>query len=210
MLKRWGDVSCLSLKTTVAAREERSPLVARSAGSGFELMHVRPATPGDAAAIHHVSVASCRAAYTEALADPEPFLTRVRDPLREENLREKLARTADDDRVVYLVGVDDGIVGFVQVLVGERTPEAISANTAYLKSLYVHPDHWRRGIGSDLLEAALARLPDNIERVRLDVLAANEAGRRFYEAQGFEPVGRGSFEAGGRSYETVVYARPGR
>lgn len=170
-------------------------------------MIIRAATPADAPAIHRVSVASCRAEYIDALDDPGPFLARVADPSRIEALRDRLETVAENDKIVYLVADDGAIVGFVQVLAGERTPEGVPLSVAYLKSLYVHPDRWNEGIGSHLLDTALTRLPDTVERVRLGVLAANEAGKRFYERRGFEHVDDGTFKTGGRSYSTEVYAR---
>ncbi len=176
---------------------------------------IRPAVPADAPAIHDVSVASCRAAYADVL-DDHTFLEVVEDPSRVSSLRERLADANTGSGLIYLVaereesgtGLDtDGVVGFVQLLYGETTPEHVDDDDAFLRSLYVHPDRWGDGIGTALLTAARDRLPQATERITLGVLEANEIGRRFYEARGYEPVTERHFEIGDARYPTVVYAK---
>lgn len=171
-------------------------------------MRIRPASPTDADAIHRVSVASCRAAYGDVVDDA--FIQMVAEPSRVETLEDRLVDAESADPVVYLVAEtpDTGtVVGFVQVLSGTYRPEHVDPGAAYLKSLYVHPDRWREGIGSDLLAESLARLPASISHVRLGVLSANDAGKRFYEVHGFERVDTGSFDVGAVTYDTEIYAR---
>ncbi len=164
------------------------------------------AGPADAAAIHRVSVAACRAAYEDAL-DDHAFLDAVDDPARAERLRGRLEDVAGADRVVYLVAENDGVVGFVQCLHGPHRPDHVPEGEAYCKSLYVHPESWGEGVGTRLLRAAIDRLPPDCSALRLGVLAANEHGKRFYEARDFERVGEGTVEVGGTTYDTDVYRR---
>lgn len=170
-------------------------------------MRVRHATPADADAIHGVSVASCRAAY-EGVLKHDALLEMVDDPSRVGELRTKLSEVESAETVIYLVAErTDGVVGFLQLVFGDRRPEHIDAGSAYLKSLYVHPDAWGEGIGSELLADGLDRLPDRLDRVELGVLAANDVGKRFYESRGFEQVDTGTFDVGDVSYETDIYAK---
>ena len=171
-------------------------------------MNVRPARPTDAEGIRQVSARSCRGAYEDIL-DDETLIVTMEDPGMAVDIREWLTETREDDRVVYLVteSEDDGeIHGFAQVLVGERAPDRTDDDEAFLKSLYVDPDHWGERIGSALLDDALERLPDSIARLSLSVLADNDVGRGFYESRGFEQVGTSAYEIGGVSYDTAVYA----
>jgi ribosomal protein S18 acetylase RimI-like enzyme len=168
-------------------------------------MRIRPADTTDAEDIHRVSLASCRAAY-EGVLDDEAFLDMADDPSRIDALRQHLADTASDESVVYLVAETDGsVVGFLLCLYGIDRPRHVDENDAYVKSLYVHPDVWNEGIGSELLEEGLARLPPELDRVQVGVLAANEIGKRFYEARGFERMDDGTFEVGGGTYEAHFY-----
>jgi ribosomal protein S18 acetylase RimI-like enzyme len=56
--------------------------------------------------------------------------------------------------------------------------------------LYVHPDAWRQGIGSALLDRAMNHLrTDRFTEAVLWVLDGNRQAMRFYEAAGFETDG---------------------
>lgn len=170
-------------------------------------MNVRPADPSDCEAIRRVSARSCRVAYEEIL-DDETLIETMEDPSMAESIREWLEETRDDERVVYLVATDGGGVrGFAQFLVGDRAPDRVDPGEAYLKSLYVHPDWWGEGIGSELLETGTAALPESTTRLSLGVLVDNDIGRGFYESRGFEQVDTGEYEVDGVRYETVIYAK---
>lgn len=173
-------------------------------------MEIRAATPSDAEPIRQVSARSCRAAYEDIL-DDESLIETMEDPSVADDISAFLAETNEDDHVVYLVATPDDdpdeIRGFVQLLVGDHAPDPVAEGTAYLKSLYVDPDDWGEGIGSDLLDAGSERLPDWSSRVRLDVLADNDIGRRFYEQRGFEQVDTNAYESGDTTYDTAVYVR---
>lgn len=172
-------------------------------------MDVRPAVPADSEAIRQVSALSCRAAYEEIL-DDKTLIETMEDPEMSQRIEEGLREVRNDDTVVYLVATASetgGILGFAQLLTGERTPERTDPDEAYLKSLYVHPDHWGEGIGSALLEEGTTRLPASTTALSLAVLADNDIGRGFYESRGFEQVGPSEFEVGGVSYDTVIYER---
>jgi ribosomal protein S18 acetylase RimI-like enzyme len=170
-------------------------------------MEIRAATPSDTEPIRQVSARSCRAAY-EGILDDESLIEGMEDPSVAEDIGDFLDETSEDDHVIYLVATDaGGVRGFAQLLVGEHAPDPVAAEAAYLKSLYVDPDDWGEGIGSDLLDAGIERLPDWIERVRLDVITDNDIGRSFYEKHGFEHVDTNAYESGDASYDTAVYVR---
>ncbi len=57
-----------------------------------------------------------------------------------------------------------------------------------IDNVYVVPERRNEGIGSALLETVETRLAERaVDRIALEVLAANEAGRRFYQRHGYEP-----------------------
>ena len=77
------------------------------------------------------------------------------------------------------VGEDDGLVlGFAVLLTGEQQAD--------LNGLFVDPDHWRRGIGSALVNEAVHRA--RRLGLSLSVTAGAEA-QAFYESCGFSVEG---------------------
>lgn len=58
----------------------------------------------------------------------------------------------------------------------------LAMNESFVDQLYVHPDHWRRGIGRKLLGHAKQLSP---EHVWLYTLQINANARAFYEKHGF-------------------------
>jgi len=152
-------------------------------------------------------MASCRAAYEGVIDDPA-LLEMVEDPSRIEDIRSRLADAEADDRIIYLVyETDDEIVGFVQMRVGEQAPDHVDDETAYLRSLYVHPEFWNCGIGTELLRAAMSRLPEGTKSIKLSVLSNNEIGKEFYKKHAFEKVGTGTFEIQDVCYDTNIYSK---
>ncbi|WP_226022251.1 GNAT family N-acetyltransferase [Halomicrobium salinisoli] len=164
------------------------------------MVDVRPAEPADVPAIRRVARGGWHAAYDDRLgADAVDAV--VDDWYAPETVREYVT----DDDVVYLVAADDPVVGYAA---GGPDPDAAAA-TARLGAIYVRPDRWREGIGGRLLEELTDRLADRgFERLRIDVLAANDVGRAFYERQGFEAVARGEVELAGTVCGEVTYAGP--
>lgn len=79
------------------------------------------------------------------------------------------------------------IVGFVTFSPETGVYEQAAAK-GVVENLYVDPDRRGQGIGSALLRAAEDALrSDGADVVVLDVMAENEAARRFYESHGFRP-----------------------
>lgn len=79
--------------------------------------------------------------------------------------------------------LDGVVVGFVALIGSE------------VGAIFVDPEHQGRGIGRALMDHARAARPF----LELDVFEANHIGRRFYDAYGFEVVGRHTHEATGQT-----------
>ena len=80
-----------------------------------------------------------------------------------------------------------GLVGTVALY---RSPEPKSAHKAHLWGMFVKPSHRGRGIGTRLLDAALAharRLA--VDWIHLSVTSAAPEARRLYERAGFQVWG---------------------
>ncbi|MCU4799624.1 GNAT family N-acetyltransferase [Halobacteria archaeon HArc-gm2] len=106
---------------------------------------------------------------------------RNRATIREATLR----RIVADELLV--AREDEELAGFVMFTVESGQYEQ-DVQRGVVQNLYVAPTHRRRGIGTRLLAAAEERLADNgVDRVALNVMAANEGARRFYRRHGYEP-----------------------
>jgi ribosomal protein S18 acetylase RimI-like enzyme len=65
---------------------------------------------------------------------------------------------------------------------GQRLVAFMAMNQEFVDQLYIHPDHWRQGIGNALLDLAREQSP---EHVWLYTLQINLNARAFYEKNGF-------------------------
>ena len=103
--------------------------------------------------------------------------------------RQKLAPTEPANQRFIVAESGDTVLGFVGF--GTTRDEDVDpAQTAEVRGLYVHPAHWRRGVGRRLLHAAVAELAtDGFETATLWTLADSEASRAFYEALGWRTDG---------------------
>src|SRR5690606_22785714 len=88
---------------------------------------------------------------------------------------------------VILGAFDPGLVGAVALY---RDPRRKAAHKVHLWGLYVRPSHRGRGIGTRLLEAAIAHARTlSVGWVHLSVTSAAPGALRMYERAGFERWG---------------------
>lgn len=86
-----------------------------------------------------------------------------------------------------LVARDPDIVGFVMFGPEAGTYEQ-DVTRGIVHNLYVVASHRGKGVGTALLEAAETQLvEDGADTVALEVMAGNDAARRFYERAGYRP-----------------------
>jgi RimJ/RimL family protein N-acetyltransferase len=105
--------------------------------------------------------------------------------LHADTIRDQFRRAPD-----YAVfgAVDDRLVGILGLM---RDRHIKAAHKVQLSGMYVAPSHRRRGIGAQLLQAAIAharQLP-GVACIHLSVSDATPAARRLYERAGFEVWG---------------------
>ena len=171
-------------------------------------MEIRPPeTDADIAELIRAHGRSWREAYDGILSASALDETTV-EPTADDVDRWAERLDADDRRAVLVAAVDGAVRGFVDVRWGEEnTKPFVGPDEAGVKAIYVHPDWWGDGIGTALLERGLDELPDGVETVRLEALADNEVGARFYEARGFERTDRIERDVAGETRPLMVYAR---
>lgn len=161
-------------------------------------MTVRPAEPEDIEPIREVTRAAWEAAYAGFMTHEtrEQALEDGYDP-------EFLNRVLDErDDLLFLVCERDG------ELVGFASAQQTWADEVELYTLFVHPDHWEEGAGTELLDAvASSARASGADRLRAAVFAENYVGRSFLEAKGFEQVDEDTREMAGAPYRELLFER---
>ena len=104
------------------------------------------------------------------------------------------------DRLLAFVALDDleRVTGFTAA--GPPRDDDVAATCGELYAIYVEPDRWSGGIGTELMAAVTDALREvGYDRAVLWVLESNERTRRFYELHGWEPDGQAKVEPWGDS-----------
>jgi ribosomal protein S18 acetylase RimI-like enzyme len=143
-----------------------------------ENIRVRPAGRDDLEAVRGLLVVTWHDTY-----DPLLGGEKVEAITNAWHAVEVLAQQLDGTETSFLVAESaDGIVG--HAFADARRPPVL-----LLARLYVLPAQQRRGIGTQLLAAAIVRHP-NLTLLRLNVETDNAKAVQFYRRQGFNVIGR--------------------
>ncbi len=156
---------------------------------------VREAVPGDAPDIRRVAERSWSAAYGE-IVDRKTIDAAIAEWYDLESTRSAIGR----EDVAYYVATRDGTV------IGYVSGHGADDRTATLSAIYVAPDRWGEGIGSELLgtfEAWCRR--QGYDAVQFRVLADNDVGTSFYEGHGYRPDDTVEAELFGESVEETRF-----
>ena len=111
-------------------------------------------------------------------------------PGAEQVMRRFLADLASSGHSFLFVAViGDQTVGFISGELREGSPAFRPKTWASVDDVFVDPDHRNLGVGRALLESVKRWAQDRgADGVSLQVAAANERGRKFYEELGFREV----------------------
>ncbi len=111
---------------------------------------------------------------------------------------------------IFIGDVEGKPAGFV-VTGRTKTPPPGSSpirpsHSGEIYALYLHPDHWRKGLGTALIKHAARHLKENKHSaVCLWVLDANTRAKAFYEKMGGQKLGGKMIEIGPSSLKEVCY-----
>ncbi len=100
--------------------------------------------------------------------------------------------------------------GFVVVGRTKTPPPGSSpirpSHSGEIYALYLHPGHWRKGIGTALIKHAARELKERKHAtVCLWVLDANSRAKAFYEKMGGQKLGGKMIEIGPNSLKEICY-----
>lgn len=153
--------------------------------------------------------ALAREIYAEAFGD-SMSAEDLADHLAE-NLSDRAFATALVQDHILIADLAGALVGFVQFGPSSLPPGAPRPGDREIRRLYVLAAHRRAGIGSKLMEAALAdRSMVGAPTIYLDVWEENRAARALYERFGFKIVGahRPLYASGPSEDEDLIMMRP--
>lgn len=149
---------------------------------------VRAATVDDARAIAEVHVASWKAAYADIL-DLENLPHPLDVDEREQAWRDRIPRVGDEGFRTWVAEVAGDVVGYSFTRPTEDD-DLHPLEIAELVGLYLHPDHFEKGIGKRLLDRAVAGVRNQgFLQATLWVLEDNARGIHFYRREGWRPDG---------------------
>ncbi len=120
--------------------------------------------------IRQATAADARAVADVYLAARETALPRVAWAHDGPEVRAWIEGTLIPAVGVHVAEEDGAILGF------------IAMQNDWVNQLNIHPNHWRRGVGTELIRFAMGLHPEGL---RLWCFQVNTAARAFYERHGF-------------------------
>jgi len=165
-------------------------------------MNIRRAQVNDAPKLAQVHVDSWQVAYRSLV--PDSFLQGFTYQKRENAFRQALSANLEE---TYLVEDNDRAIAILTIG-ASRDADLDGSCTGEIWGIYIVPDHWRRGIGTRLVqEAERMLLSRGYRDIVLWVFEGNTDARRFYEAMGFCVDGAFKTLELGESLKAVRYKK---
>jgi len=154
----------------------------------FKIREVRPSDTED---LEEATRKSWMQGQKAFLTDEELGLARGSEEFRktEEDVEKRLEK---EDTFVLVAEVDGKVVGRIRMAWNGEADSFVNPEEAQLRSMYVHPDHWREGIGTALAGKAFDRVPDRFSGFVVEVFEKNDSAVGFYRELGFESVDESS------------------
>ena len=154
-------------------------------------LHYRTATLNDVDELSRLHVLCWQQAYEGLL--PAEFL---RDLSVEQRAASWRLSVADPEVFTMVACAHDQIAGFVSC--GPSRKEAASYGDGEIYAIYIHRDHYRKGIGRRFMaEAAKFWLAKGGQSLVVMFIAANAQAESFYQSLGGVQVWEGIFEIAG-------------
>lgn len=161
---------------------------------------IRPARPDDAGAIAQVRVDAWRTAYKGMIPDAYLAAMKVEDSAA---LWLRVLNAASNKTSVFVAHNGSEVVGFAA---GNLLPEPKLGFDAELTAIYLRRDAQRAGVGRRLVACvAAAERAQGAAGLVAWVIAANRAGRAFYERLGAELLIEQPFQWDGMDLVEVGY-----
>jgi ribosomal protein S18 acetylase RimI-like enzyme len=149
-------------------------------------IEIRDAEPADAERIAEINAEGWRTAYVGMIEEDRLAAIDVGDWAR--TIRSNLAELSEGS--FSIVALREGEISGSSFVLSPPRDDDLGPEYAELVAIYVHPEHWREGIGSALLDASQARTAANGNTaMSLWTLTENEPAQAFYERHGWSRDG---------------------
>lgn len=167
--------------------------------------HIRLATADDIPAIAALHIEGWKGAYG-GMVD-QAYLDRLSV---EKRIEDWTVWMASGESETYLAEEGGIAAGFITIGRTKTAPPGSSpirpSHSGEVYALYLHPDYWRKGIGTMLLKHAAKALKDKKHSTLcLWVLDANTRAKAFYEKMGGQKLGGKMIEIGPSSLKEICY-----
>jgi GNAT superfamily N-acetyltransferase len=115
-----------------------------------------------------------------------------------------------DAHMTTFLALEDGIVGYAQIVVGSRPDCELTATApAELKRIYVDRARHGQGVGAELLRLVRQKAQEcGCDALWLAVWDLNARAISFYGKNGFHQIGRQGFPIGSDDQSDLVLAMP--
>ena len=146
-------------------------------------MDIVPVDETHADELASLHVKAWKKAYTGIV--PKEYL----DSLSIKNRKERLLQAVKDNTEKTYVGIKDkSVTGFITF--GKYRNADADDQTGEICGIYLGPEHWRKGIGTELALWGLDNLKESgFTTVKIWAFEDNKRGAEFYKSLGFVPDG---------------------
>ncbi|KTD40416.1 GNAT family N-acetyltransferase [Legionella parisiensis] len=165
--------------------------------------NIRTATLDDAEAIAQIHICSWQKMYRDFI--PEVILQNL-------SLKDRTKQWYDLIELgvkVLIIEINNQIVGFASICPFRDFSE--DSSMGEISAIYLHPDYWRMGLGTQLCLAAISELANQgYKKILLWVFEDNIQARKFYDALGFEATSSTKLEEfyeGGALLKEILYQK---
>ena len=166
---------------------------------------LRAATAADVPALSRLAIAAFVAKFGD-LYRPEDLAAFLAEALEEPAIAAELASPV---RLYRLAEAQGHLLGYCKLGLTCGFPEhARGSRVMELKQLYTAPQATGQGVGSALMDWAMAKFAARgADEVQLSVYAENHGAHRFYRRYGFDKVADITFRVGEQLDPEFLFAR---
>ena len=161
------------------------------------MIDIRLAIPSDAPDIAEILMRSWEVAYGNII--PADFI-RKRNSMRMEQFKQAIT---EENNTYYIIQTDGKTVGYMRV-VNTLNDDGSESEVSDLEQIYLHPDYYRQGIGTQAMNFAYSVALSSRKTVMIVwVLAENTAAIKFYKKCGFVADGERKKREYGKVLEII-------